>query len=286
MADEDNSIASNRLLDVLGLLGTGGLSKAIIAPSIASQLPRNTERIISTSRPVGSIQWSKASNAIANSDTQLSKEGLLLNLIRHQKPEQEGQPARSGGVFYLPSVRADEANELFNYDANPTWGGSQRIVGQSLFRNPFFSYGAPGGPGIFEAGKHFFGHQGMNDLDREAQVASSLANSTYNSSYRSATKNFLDKYAPGMEDIPENIMDRYGARLKPWLVESAVGNKARELGYDSIIPYGIDTEFLPQRKPIINEIFDLRENRYPTESGGYSMWPQYQQIIDQLKNKP
>lgn len=274
-------VAGKALPDALSWLApgagkvAGAAGKAIVPFSVASKLPRTLFKEAGNSFPSGS----SFEQAVANSGGELTPQGLMLDLLRYQSPRRAGKDALSGGVFYMTPKSDPRMSEIYNANTNKKmpWGGTQEISGKTLFKNPYITKAGWGGPAVFDvAGPDLLGQVENHMLGRDISRATS----------DEARKEFFKQWAPEVTPPPPGASKNW-QRMWPWLSEAAIGSKARQLGYDSIIAHGMqstDMGEIPQTKPTINEIFDLRESHYPTPEGGYKLWPQFQQhLLEALK---
>lgn len=230
----------------------------VVPPFIAMRAPRLNPLI---PKSFNKSQEATLMEAIKHSGGELTPEGLNIHLTRFQKPGQERQPVRSGGVFYTPTKVADEVGRGYNQidpkkDSLP-FGGSNQIWGPTVLRNPLFVRG-----GVGElwstAGKQLYG----GHYDRMEQGA-----------LHYPKDEFFNIYAPRVKPYPDNTTTHPWNEF-PWKAESALATKARDRGYDSIVPIlkGEDRRN-PYSPSVLGEVFDLRENRYPDKYGWYSQWP-------------
>lgn len=65
---------------------------------------------------------------------------------------------------------------------------------------------------------------------------------------------------------------------------AAVAHSVRGKGYDAVVGYGVGRKV---KEPFISEVFDVREDAYPTKFGGYSVHPDFKMkkessILDDL----
>ncbi len=82
------------------------------------------------------------SQAVANTPmARISDEGLHLNLMRKQKPEQAMTESVRSGVYYLP----EGSPSMKHYGGSGGYGGTDKITGETLYKNPLFVKGATGG---------------------------------------------------------------------------------------------------------------------------------------------
>ena len=204
-------------------------------------------------------------NAVKNTKTaQITDEGLIIDVVRKQNPEQSGELALRKGVFYL--VSGDK--RISYYGGKTGYGGSELYTGKTLFKNPLFVKGATGGKApeaafaqlrgktaIEELDKKIFagmGFIGMNRISRQDKI-NNLAElmTEYGVDYNYA---FDDAY-----NIVEN--SNVGNTLRYAAREYIMGEVARQEGYDSIIGYSKERS----GNEFISEIFDLREKTYPSK---------------------
>lgn len=110
---------------------TGGMSH-IVPPSVANEMG------MATTLPKDDI----FSQAVANTPmARISDEGLHLNIMRKQKPEQAMTESVRSGVFYLP----EGSPSMKHYGGSGGYGGTDKITGETLYKNPLFVKGATGG---------------------------------------------------------------------------------------------------------------------------------------------
>lgn len=273
MADEDQGIASSRLMDVLGLLGAGGLAKGIVPPVAALRIPRVTARIPPSLSDEDKILLRESINRTPGA--KLKPEGLFMDVKRFQDPKYQGKSALSGGVFYEPK-HIEESPYSHDMLEGP-WGGPQEIIGRTLFRNPLFVHGGGGSIGV-HAGPKLFSERELEDLQKDVDFAT--GGSWVPNPRMSLIQAYREVYAPEAARLPEFTSNE--ARYYPWLMESAMANRARDRGHDSIITYGMHPHSENYEDPQLGEVFDLRERRQPLGSGKFyksSLWPQYQQYL-------
>jgi len=110
---------------------TGGMSH-IVPPSVANEMG------MATALPKDNI----FSQAVANTPmARISDEGLHLNIMRKQKPEQAMTESVRSGVFYLP----EGSPSMKHYGGLGGYGGTEKITGETLYKNPLFVKGSTGG---------------------------------------------------------------------------------------------------------------------------------------------
>lgn len=190
----------------------------------------------------------------------VTADGLVMDLVRFQKPEQEGAEAVRTGVFYLPAQSADVRHYR---NAKTGYGGKERFAGPTLIRRPLFVKGATGGAAPEQAFKTIKGKEAFDAMSRAVtQVISRGGN------YIRPDRNlkvqlieeFIDQYAPeqsGYGDFIESV-SREGNTLRYALQELAVAHAVREAGYDAVVSYSKG-----KAGAKISEVFDVREQTFP-----------------------
>lgn len=209
-------------------------------------------------------------------NAQITPEGLKLNLVRFQKPEQELMESVRTGVFYLPEGSANVKhykNKGTMASGNP-YGGEQKISGETLYKNPLFVKGATGGKAPEEAYKTLFGKDALTELDKYVRHTAGAPRHLK----EEAVYDFLQKYAPESADNAWNIVEnsKQGNQLRYALQEAVIANQARKKGYDSIIGY---SKGRGDKGNFISEVFDIRESHYPSPSGEFYMMPEFESLL-------
>ena len=109
-----------------------GFMPSIVPPSVANEMG------MATKLPADDI----FKQAVANTPTaRITDEGLYINLMRKQKPEQAMTESVRSGVFYLP----EGSPSMKHYGGSGGYGGTDKITGETLYKNPLFVKGATGG---------------------------------------------------------------------------------------------------------------------------------------------
>jgi hypothetical protein len=206
----------------------------------------------------------------------ITPEGLNLNLVRYQKPEQELSESVRTGVFYLPEGSSNikhYKNKGTLKSGNP-YGGEDLIKGETLYKNPLFVKGATGGKAPEEAYKQLLGKEKFNTFQSEVRHA---AGAPYHLR-EEAAYNFLEKHAPEIADNAWNIVQNstQGNQLRYALQEAVIANEARKAGYDSILGY---SKGRGDKGNFLSEVFDLRESHYPSPSGEFYMNPEFEGLL-------
>jgi hypothetical protein len=104
--------------------------------------------------------------AVANTpNAQITDEGLLLNVMRKQKPQQAMTESVRGGVFYLP----EGASQMRHYGGTGYYGGTEKIAGETLYKNPLVVKGATGGKAPEAAYEQLAGKDGLKSMQDDVQ---------------------------------------------------------------------------------------------------------------------
>ena len=235
----------------------GGISH-IVPPSVANEMG------MATTLPKDDI----FAQAVANTPSaRISEEGLHLNLMRKQKPEQAGTESVRSGVFYLPEGSAN----IKHYGGSTSYGGTDKITGETLYKNPLFVKGATGGKAPETA------YAQLTDKDQLKQLQSdvSKAISGPQDIKYDLVQQFLDKHAPDLSDYASYIYDnsRKGNQLRYALQEAAVAQKVRDAGHDAVIGHSKG-----KQGPFISEVFDVRESHYPDQHGNFELNPKFEEM--------
>ena len=149
--DAFNALTSQVMAGELGFAPAG-----IVSPKVAKaiQMPVNlpTDEVFQ--------------KAIANTpNAQITDEGLLLNVMRKQKPQQAMTESVRGGVFYLP----EGASQMKHYGGSGYYGGTEKIAGETLYKNPLFVKGATGGKAPEAAYEQLVGKDNLKAMQDDVQ---------------------------------------------------------------------------------------------------------------------
>jgi len=242
---------------------TGGINH-IVPPSVANEMG------MATTLPKDDI----FSQAVANTpNARITDEGLYLNLMRKQKPQQAMTESVRSGVFYLP----EGSPNIKHYGGSTSYGGTDKIIGETLYKNPLFVKGATGGKApenafIQLAGKDEYKQMQEDVFKPLGQGVNKVAE----------VQNFLDKYAPDLSDYAHYIIDnsRQGNQLRYALQEAAVAQKARDAGYDAVIGHSKG-----KKGHFISEVFDVRESHYPDAYGEFQLNPKFEEMYQNAPRK-
>ena len=239
-----------------------------LMPSI---VPRQTvnELGMATTLPKDDI----FNQAVTNTPSaRLSDEGLHINVMRKQKPEQAMTESVRSGVFYLP----EGSPNMKHYGGSTSYGGTDKITGETLYKNPLFVKGATGGKAPEAAYAQLTNKNQLKLLqDDVLKAISGPQDIKYD-----LVEQFLNKHAPDLNDYASYIYDnsRKGNQLRYALQEAAVAQKVRDTGYDAVIGHSKG-----KKGPFISEIFDVRESHYPNAYGDFQLNPKFE---DMYQNSP
>lgn len=209
----------------------------------------------------------------ATPGAEVTPDGVKLTLSRGQMPEQSGLQSVRGGVFYLPK---GDKNARY-YGGKNGYGGAEKIEGETLFRRPMFVKGATGGKAPQTAFDTINGKGAYEAMRGDALKVYGGYGARSEQKVQLAEE-FLDQYAPEMSYMADDIVrnSSRGNQLAYALQEAAVSSAVRGAGYDGILGYSIKRS--GDKSPFISEVFDVREDSYPTPHGGFSTWPEYEEV--------
>ena len=214
------------------------------------------EQAMQTNVPVEMPTAPEFTEAVGNTPgAQVTENGLLIDLVRFQKPEQEGAQAIRTGVFYLPAG----SKQVSGYKgSNKSYGGTEKFEGQTLIRRPLFVKGATGGKapeaaydtlkgkGAYEAMRNDVLNAGRNYAETRAEKAARVAV-------------VLEKYGADAGLANEIVRNStQGNTLAYAIQENIVAHTVREAGYDAVVGYS-----KAKGANRISEVFDVREQTFP-----------------------
>jgi len=93
----------------------------------------------------------------------ITDEGLVMNVMRKQKPQQAETESVRGGVFYLP----EGSTSMKYYGGGNAYGGTEKISGETLYKNPLFVKGATGGKAPEAAYEQFMGKDALKTMQAD-----------------------------------------------------------------------------------------------------------------------
>ena len=252
--------------EMLLAMGQGSRSR-IIPPDVA----RNIDM------PVNLPQSPEFLRAVANEPSaQVTNEGLLMSLMRQQKPEQSGAESVRTGVFYLPEGQAKNMRHYRGPESTATYGGPEAIRGETMLKNPLFVKGATGGKAPEAAFDAVMGKGAMKQLDSDVLSVISERNMMTQKdpqAYVDRVRNLLSKYGANPNMAAQIIRNSgKGNQLRYALQENIIANAVRNAGHDAVLGYG---KGRGDKGEFFSEVFDVRESMYPTPEGDFDLMPQF-----------
>ena len=204
----------------------------------------------------------------------ISDEGLHINLMRKQKPEQAMTESVRSGVFYLP----EGSTNIKHYGGSNSYGGTEKITGETLYKNPLFVKGATGGKAPETAYAQLTDKKQLKQLQDDVFKAITGPKDIKTD----LVQQFLDTHAPDLSDYTHYIIDnsRNGNQLRYALQEAAVAQKVRDAGYDAVIGHSKG-----KKGSFISEIFDVRESHYPNEYGDFQLNPKFEEMYQNTPSR-
>jgi hypothetical protein len=225
--------------------GGGGIA-GIVSPATARAIRMST-RLPQDSRFVQAVENTPGAR--------IDDDGLSLEVLRYQKPEQAGAQAIREGVFYLPATLPSRSAGSYRGTNASAYGGPEVVRGETLLRAPIAVPGNTGGTVPERVFRELTDAKTLENLIRDSR-STALAPLRGGDYYRNV-EDFLETWGGNPALATELVNNsRVGNRMRYALQEHIIGNRARQEGYDSIIGTGA-------RKPRITEVFDLREAAYP-----------------------
>lgn len=209
--------------------------------------------------------------AVANTPgASVTDDGLVMSLMRRQKPEQALEPSVRGGVFYLPE--GDKNAKYYSGTGHHfAYGGLDKISGETAVRSPLFVKGATGGKAPEAAFDQLLGKGSYQKM--RADALHMMGGYGLSRDLRAeSVERFLQQYAPELSGMGYHIVQNSskGNQLAYALQEAAVASAARNAGHDAVVGFSTG-----KNGPRISEVFDVREDAYPSPEGDFSVWRQF-----------
>ena len=195
----------------------------------------------------------------------IEDDGIIIDLERWQKPEQDNEASVRTGVFYLPT--GSSATRYYKgFTSTGLYGGSVKFRGETLLKAPLAVRGYTGGDVPLKAYEILKGEQAASELKHDADY---LINSFKRDVRYDRLRELAEKYGIN-DDEYIDISDIFynseqGSQLKFAFQENVVAHALRDAGYDSVVGFN-------RRK--LTEIFDVREGNYPSETSD-TPWATY-----------
>jgi hypothetical protein len=249
----------------------GSAALAAMEPSEAQAIisPRTARSLRMATRIPEDTRFRRAVEATPGAS--ITDDGLSLEVLRHQKPEQAGEQAIREGVFYLPATLPSRSVGTYWGTSASTYGGPDLVRGETLLRAPLAMPGNTGGVVPERAFRELTSDANMRRLERESRSAAAAP--LLGAEYRENIENFLNQWG-GNPNVAHELVSnsRKGNRMRYALQEHVIGNRARQEGYDSIVGTGA-------RTPRITEVFDLREAAYPVPGS-----PEFEMLLPHFED--
>jgi hypothetical protein len=245
-----------------GYMASQGLMQNIVPVDVAKSIK------MPTTLPTDDIFRKAVENTPG---AMVTEDGLVMNLMRKQKPQQAETESVRGGVFYLPEGSAS----MKHYGGTNYYGGTEKIAGETLYKNPLVVKGATGGKAPEMAYEQLMGKDGYKAMQEDVQKA---AFSGSQNMRNDLVEQFLENYAPDLSGYGSYIISnsKQGNQLRYALQEAAVAQKARDAGYDAVIGYSKKKS----GDPFLSEVFDVREAIYPSREGDYRLMDKFEGLLD------
>ena len=187
--------------------------------------------------------------------TRIEDDGIIVDIERWQKPEQDSEASVRTGVFYLPR---GASQSRYYRGGTGFYGGAVHFTGETLLKAPLAVKGATGSNVPLKAYEALFGKEAAKKLEEDCE-------SIMRPYQRSARVNrAMDVYYEYLPYADDDYMDfstleinsREGNQLRYAVQENIIAHAVREAGYDSVVGYN---------RGNLTEIFDVREGNYPSE---------------------
>lgn len=187
----------------------------------------------------------------------LTGEGISLDVVRYQKPEQFGEESVRTGVFYLPEAKSPYQRHYTTGKGG--YGGGIRTEGRTTYRQPVIVRAASGGKGpelAYDAIKGKGSYQQMRNT-----VFDKILNRFYNKPTEKDIADVLKQYG-GNPLLAWSILQNStkGNTLAYAIQEHIVASAVRNAGYDAVISY---SKIKGQWR--LSEVFDVRATYYPED---------------------
>jgi len=206
-------------------------------------------------------------NAVDNTESaKITRDGLLIDVVRFQNESQGGELSIRTGVFYLPANSPDVKHYRGGKNG---YGGTTKEAGTTLIRNPLFVKGATGGKAP-EAAYDFVKGKGAYDKMRSDVLSVVLKYGKRAS--EEDVYNILEKYGADGNIAYEILSNsQKGNTLAYAIQENIVAHSVRGAGHDAVVGYSKRRD----GSYFISEIFDVRETTYPLSGQESEIHPDF-----------
>lgn len=205
-------------------------------------------------------------------------DGVEINLVRFQKASQDFVPSVRTGVFYLPAgsktaryYNDANGNRSFSYGES-LYGGPVKLTGSTLLKAPYVVKAATGGMGPERAYDQLKGKGAYERVRKEISEALPYTGKVWTMTDKIKAVQSVLMRNGAEPNMAADILrfSEAGNRLYYAITENIVAHAVRAAGYDSVVSIS-----KAGGKPVISEIFDVREDHYPGERGEYSVHPDF-----------
>ena len=191
-------------------------------------------------------------------------DGIIIDLERWQRPEQDNEASVRTGVFYLP--RGASQSRYYS-GGTGFYGGPVHFTGETLLKAPLAVKGATGGNVPLKAYEALFGKEAAKKLEEDCE---SIMRPYQRSAKANRAMDVYYEYLPYADDdymdfSTLEINSREGNQLRYAVQENIIAHAVREAGYDSVVGFN---------RGKITEVFDVREAHYPSETSD-TPWATY-----------
>lgn len=194
----------------------------------------------------------------------IEDDGIIIDLERWQRPEQDNEASVRTGVFYLPR---GASQSRYYRGGTGFYGGSAHFTGETLLKAPLAVKGATGGNVPLKAYEALFGKEAAKKLEEDCE---SIMRPYQRSAKANRAMDVYYEYLPYADDdymdfSTLEINSREGNQLRYAIQENIIAHAVREAGYDSVVGFN---------RGKLTEIFDVREGNYPSETSD-TPWAAY-----------
>lgn len=191
-------------------------------------------------------------------------DGIIIDLERWQRPEQDNEASVRTGVFYLPR---GASQSRYYRGGTGFYGGPVHFTGETLLKAPLAVKGATGGNVPLKAYEALFGKEAAKKLEEDCE---SIMRPYQRSAKANRAMDVYYEYLPYADDdymdfSTLEINSREGNQLRYAVQENIIAHAVREAGYDSVVGFN---------RGKITEVFDVREAHYPSETSN-TPWATY-----------
>lgn len=191
-------------------------------------------------------------------------DGIIIDLERWQRPEQDNEASVRTGVFYLPR---GASQSRYYRGGTGFYGGPVHFTGETLLKAPLAVKGATGGNVPLKAYEALFGREAAKKLEEDCE---SIMRPYQRSAKANRAMDVYYEYLPYADDdymdfSTLEINSREGNQLRYAVQENIIAHAVREAGYDSVVGFN---------RGKITEVFDVREAHYPSETSN-TPWATY-----------